>query len=66
MTVEAAVDGDACLAEQAFLLDPLGGRGDLTQTEEMVAALFTEEARWLPQFGGRSTTRSAPREAVVR
>jgi alpha-galactosidase len=50
MTVEAALDGDRALAEAAFVLDPLAGRGDLGQTEAMIEELLTATADWLPQF----------------
>jgi len=50
MTVEAALDGDRALAEAAFFLDPLAGRGDLGQTEAMIDELLTATADWLPQF----------------
>ena len=36
----AALDGDRALAEAAFLLDPLAGRGDLRRTEAMVDELL--------------------------
>jgi alpha-galactosidase/6-phospho-beta-glucosidase family protein len=48
--VAAAIDGDRSLADAAFFLDPLAGRGDLHQTEEMVAELLAGTAAWLPQF----------------
>jgi alpha-galactosidase len=50
MTVAAAVEGDRSLAEAAFFLDPLAGRGDLHQTEAMVDELLSATAAWLPQF----------------
>ncbi len=50
MTVSAALDGDRRLVEAAFLLDPLAGRGDLLDTEEMVDELLADTASWLPQF----------------
>ncbi|MGH9078631.1 MAG: hypothetical protein ACRDYE_00885 [Acidimicrobiales bacterium] len=50
LTVAAALDGDRSLADAAFFLDPLAGRGDLHQTEEMVAELLAATAPWLPQF----------------
>ncbi len=49
-TVAAALRGDRALAEAAFLLDPLAGRGDLHQTEAMVAELLSGTSAWLPQF----------------
>ncbi len=51
-TVEAALSGDRRLAEAAFTLDPLAGRGDLHETEAMVADLLAGTSRWLPQFAG--------------
>jgi alpha-galactosidase len=50
MTVAAALEGDRALAEAAFFLDPLAGRGDLHQTEAMVDELLSATAAWLPQF----------------
>ena len=50
-TVAAALRGDRELAEAAFFLDPLAGRGDLHQTEAMVAELLAGTSAWLPQFG---------------
>jgi alpha-galactosidase len=50
LTVVAAVEGDRTRAEEAFLLDPLAGRGDLGRTEAMIDELLSATARWLPQF----------------
>lgn len=50
LTVEAALTGDRALAQQAFALDPLAGRGDLRDTEAMVEELLEGTSRWLPQF----------------
>ncbi len=50
MTVRAALDGDRGLAEAAFALDPLAGRGDLARTQAMAEELMAGTARWLPQF----------------
>ena len=50
-TVAAALDGDRALAEAAFFLDPLAGRGDFHRTEAMVDELLSGTAAWLPQFG---------------
>jgi alpha-galactosidase len=50
LTVEAALTGDRSLAAQAFALDPLAGRGDLAETDAMVAELLAGTAEWLPQF----------------
>ncbi|HLN16911.1 MAG TPA: hypothetical protein VK277_09195 [Acidimicrobiales bacterium] len=50
LTVDAALGGDRDLAGAAFALDPLGGRGDLAETEAMADELLAGTARWLPQF----------------
>jgi alpha-galactosidase len=50
LTVEAALRGDRELAEEAFALDPLAGRGDLHEMEAMVDELLAGTAEWLPQF----------------
>jgi alpha-galactosidase/6-phospho-beta-glucosidase family protein len=50
LTVQAALSGDRALAQQAFELDPLAGRGDLRDTEAMVDELLAGTAKWLPQF----------------
>jgi len=50
LTVAAAVGGDRSLAEAAFFLDPLAGRGDFHQTETMVDELLSATAAWLPAF----------------
>ena len=50
LTVEAALRGDRRLAEEAFALDPLAGRGDLRDLEAMVDELLAGTAEWLPQF----------------
>ena len=50
LTVAAALAGDRRLAEAAFFLDPLAGRGDLDRTEAMVDELLSATAAWLPQF----------------
>ncbi len=52
LTVAAALAGDRTLAETAFFLDPLAGRGDFHRTEAMVAELLEGTAVWLPQFDG--------------
>jgi alpha-galactosidase len=48
ITVTAAVSGDRRLAEAAFELDPLAGRGGLRSTETMVDELLSGTAEWLP------------------
>jgi alpha-galactosidase len=50
LTVEAAIQGDRRLANAAFLLDPLAGRGDLADTESMIGEMLVGTAKWLPQF----------------
>ena len=50
LTVEAALRGDRALAAEAFVLDPLAGRGDLRTMETMVDELLAGTAEWLPQF----------------
>jgi alpha-galactosidase len=50
LTVEAAIRGDRKLAAEAFVLDPLAGRGDLKETESMIDELLAGTAEWLPQF----------------
>ena len=50
LTVAAALEGDRRLAEAAFTLDPLAGRGDLVSTEAMIGELLSGTAEWLPQF----------------
>ena len=50
LTIDAALKGDRRLATAAFLLDPLAGRGDLADTEPMIAELLAGTATWLPQF----------------
>jgi len=53
LTVEASLTGDRRLAAEAFALDPLAGRCDLTGQPAMVDGLLGGTARWLPQFDGR-------------
>ncbi len=50
LTLDAALTGDRDTAAAAFLLDPLAGRGDLTDTETMVGELLDGTAQWLPRF----------------
>jgi alpha-galactosidase len=56
VTVSAAVSGERSLAEEAFALDPLAGRGDLRETETMVDELLSGTAEYLPA----TMTRKAP------
>ncbi len=51
LTVAAALEGDRALAEAAFFLDPLAGRGDFAGTESMIDELLSATGSWLPQFG---------------
>jgi alpha-galactosidase len=48
LTVDAAVNGDRGVALQAMTLDPLAGRGDLSETAAMLDELLTATAPWLP------------------
>jgi alpha-galactosidase len=48
LTVAAAVSGSRSLAEAAFELDPLAGRGDLNKTETMVDELLSGTSDYLP------------------
>lgn len=50
MAVEAALSGDLDAANQAFALDPLTGRMDMLQIEQMTDELLAQSAKWLPQF----------------
>ena len=50
LTVTAALDGDRAVAEAAFFLDPLAGRGGLGPTESMIDELLSGTAEWLPRF----------------
>jgi alpha-galactosidase/6-phospho-beta-glucosidase family protein len=58
LTVEAATTGDRSLVAAAAALDPLAGRGDMTDTEAMVDELLAGTARWLPQFAPADADRS--------
>jgi alpha-galactosidase len=49
-TVEAALSGDRARAVHAMMLDPLAGRIDLEQLEQMTNDLLNATAAWLPQF----------------
>jgi alpha-galactosidase len=55
LTVQAAVTGDRRLVEAAFELDPLAGRGDLTETQLMVDELISGTSDYLP---GKITART--------
>ncbi len=48
LTVEAAMSGDRAAIAQAFVLDPLAGRGDLNDLDTMVDELLAGTAPWLP------------------
>jgi len=49
LTVEAALSGDPRLVRAAFELDPLAGRGDLRETQQMIDELLSGTAKWLPR-----------------
>lgn len=53
LTVEAAITGDLEMARAAFLLDPLAGRGELSEIESMAEELLEGTALWLPQFANK-------------
>jgi alpha-galactosidase len=51
LAVEAGLTGDRSLVHAAVALDPLtGSLLSLPRIEEMVDAMFSAEAAWLPQF----------------
>jgi alpha-galactosidase len=50
MTVEAALTGRRDTVVDAMLLDPLAGRIDVEQVEQMTDALLAATRPWLPQF----------------
>jgi alpha-galactosidase len=50
LTLEAALTGDRALVRDAMELDPLAGRLELRQLDEMTDELLTATATWLPQF----------------
>ena len=53
--VKAALSGRRDDALRAFLLDPnMQARLDLEQTEQLLDEMLEANARWLPQFAGRS------------
>ena len=59
LTVEAAITGDRRLAELAFELDPLAGRGDLNETLAMVDELLAGTAAYLPASLTKGATSGA-------
>ncbi|HOS02478.1 MAG TPA: alpha-galactosidase, partial [Candidatus Hydrogenedentes bacterium] len=60
LAIRAAMDGDPDLAALAVAMDPLTSAVlTLRETREMVAEMFEAEARWLPQFQGK-TLRAIP------
>jgi len=60
LAVEAGLSGDPELVMQAIALDPLTStRCTLAEVREMTAELLAAEARWLPQFAGK-TLKSTP------
>lgn len=53
--VEAAIKGDPELAAQAVALDPLTSAVlTLGEAREMAAEMLAAEAKWLPQFAGKT------------
>ncbi len=55
LAAEAAITGNPELAMQAIALDPLTSAVlTLHQVREMVSEMFTAEAKWLPQFAGKT------------
>jgi alpha-galactosidase len=51
LVVEAAVRGDRDLALNAMLADPLAGRIDYDQLQQMTDQMLTATREWIPQFG---------------
>jgi alpha-galactosidase len=49
-TVEAALTGSRDKAVEAMILDPLAGRIDYDQLEQMTDEMLAATAEWLPQF----------------
>ena len=49
-TVEAGLSGNRDRVVDAMLLDPLAGRGDFDQVQQMTDEMLAATARWLPQF----------------
>jgi alpha-galactosidase len=69
LAVEAGLTGDPELVMQALALDPLTSACcTLAEVREMTAELLAAEARWLPQFAGKSLrptpTISVPADTV--
>lgn len=55
LTVEAAIEADPEKAMQAIALDPLTSAVlTLRQARDLTKELFEAEARWLPQFAGKT------------
>lgn len=51
LAVEAAVNGDVMMLNQAMLMDPLvGAVCTPPEIEQMTAEMLIEQARWLPQY----------------
>ena len=50
LTLEAALRGDATIAFEAMLADPLAGRIDFDRLDAMTGELLAATAPWLPQF----------------
>jgi alpha-galactosidase len=49
-TVDAALSGDRDKVIEAMLLDPLAGRSDFDQLEQMTDEMLAATSQWLPQF----------------
>ena len=63
LAAEAAITGNPELAMQAIALDPLTSAVlTLHQVREMVSEMFTAEAKWLPQFAGKTL---APKPTIA-
>jgi alpha-galactosidase len=57
LTVEAAIEGDPEKAMQAVALDPLTSAVlTLKEARDLTKELFEAEAKWLPQFAGKTLT----------
>jgi alpha-galactosidase len=55
LAVEAGLTGDPECAMQAIAMDPLTStRCTLAEIRQMTADLLAAEAKWLPQFAGKS------------
>jgi alpha-galactosidase len=50
LTVEAALTGRRDLVFEAMLADPLAGRGDWDDLQQMTDEMLDATKEWLPQF----------------